>query len=95
MDNQHSIFDHTFLSVTLSLAKTTHILLMKDFIIGSDEFLVRAIDTMQEFVALTSHPKYPTNNQDQAPNNDTAQNGPWMKTEHSVITIQIRSNFTH
>jgi len=59
MDNLHTIFDHTYLTATISLAKSTHIPPMKDFIIGSEEFLVRAIDTMQEHVALTGRPKPP------------------------------------
>jgi hypothetical protein len=42
----HTIFDHTFLSVNLSPAKTVHIPPMKDFIIGSIEFLTRAINDM-------------------------------------------------
>jgi hypothetical protein len=32
---------------------------MKDYIIGSDEFLTRAINEMQEHVLSTSHPKCP------------------------------------
>ncbi len=94
MDNLHTIFYHTFLSVTLSPAKTTHIPPMKDYVIGSDEILVRAIYTMQEFVALTSRPKHPTNDEDQAPNDDTVPNVPLMKTGPSTITIQIRRHTT-
>ena len=59
MKNLHTTFDHTFLSATLSPAKTTHIPPMKDYIIGSDEFLTRAINEMQEHVLRTSHPKRP------------------------------------
>jgi hypothetical protein len=59
MDNLHTIFDHTYLSATISSAKLIHTPPMKDFIIGSEEFLVRAIDTMQEHVALASRLKPP------------------------------------
>jgi hypothetical protein len=57
--NLQTTFHHTFLSATLSPAKTTHIPPMKDYIIGSDEFLTRAINEMQEHVLRTSHPKRP------------------------------------
>jgi hypothetical protein len=62
MENLHTIFDHTYLSATLSPAKSTHTPPMKDYVIGSDEYLVKAIDAMQEYVALTSCLKHPINN---------------------------------
>jgi exonuclease III len=77
MDNFHTNFDHTFLSVTLSPMKSTHIPPMKDFIIGSDEFLVRAIDKMQEHIDLTSLPKHPPPiNEEQDPDEDNRHDGP-------------------
>ncbi len=66
-------FDHTFLSATLSPAKTTHIPPMKDYIIGSDEFLTRAINEMQEHVLSTSHPKRPPVNEEEM---EATINGP-------------------
>jgi hypothetical protein len=43
MDKLHTIFDpHLSLCVTLSPAKTIHILSIKDFIIGSDKFRVKS-----------------------------------------------------
>jgi hypothetical protein len=64
---------------------------MKDYVIGSDEILVRAIYTMQEYVALTSCPKHPTNDEDQAPNDDTVPNGPLDENRnfHNNYTNQM------
>jgi hypothetical protein len=88
MENLHTIFDHTYLSATLSPAKSTHTLPMGDYVIGSDEFLVKAINTMQEFVALTSRP---VNNEEQPPDDDTTPNGPLdeNKTFHNSNTNQM------
>jgi hypothetical protein len=90
MENLHTIFDHTYLSATLSPAKSTHTPPMKDYVIGSDEFLVKAIDTMQEFVALTSRPKHTTNNEEQYPDATAAPNGPLdeNRTFHNTNTNQ-------
>jgi hypothetical protein len=76
MENLHTIFDHTYLSAILSPAKSTHTPPMKDYVIGSDEFHVKAIDTMQEFVALNSRPKHTTNNEEQYPTTMPHQMGP-------------------
>jgi exonuclease III len=55
--NTHTFFDHTFLTATLSQAKSPHVTPMKDYIIGSDEFLIRAIDLIEQHIATTSKPK--------------------------------------
>jgi hypothetical protein len=55
--NTHTFFDHTFLTATLSQAKSPHVTPMKDYIIGSDEFLIRAIDQIEQHIATTSKPK--------------------------------------
>ena len=90
MENLHTIFDHTYLSATLSPAKSTHTPPMKDYVIGSDEYLVKAIDAMQEYVALTSCLKHPINNEEQPPDDDTAPNGPLdeNRTFHNKNTNQ-------
>jgi hypothetical protein len=44
MSNTYTIFDHTYLAATISQAKSPHVNSMKDYIIGSDEFLIRSID---------------------------------------------------
>jgi hypothetical protein len=90
MENLYTIFDHTYLSATLSHAKSTHTPPMKDYVIGSDEYLVKAIDAMQEYVALTSRLKHPINNEEQLPDNDTAPNGPLdeNRTFHNNNTNQ-------
>ena len=62
INNLHTIFDHTFLIATLSPSRLTHVPPMKDFIIGSDEFLVRAIEQIEQHVSLTSRPKHPLPN---------------------------------
>jgi hypothetical protein len=53
-NNLHTIFDNTFLAVILQRWKSNHNPPTKDFIIRSDEFLVRAKDQIQEHVTLTS-----------------------------------------
>jgi hypothetical protein len=62
INNLHTIFDHTFLIATLSPSRLTHVPPMKDFIIGSDEFLVRELEQIEQHVSLTSRPKYPLPN---------------------------------
>jgi hypothetical protein len=92
MDNLHTIFDHTYLSATISPAKSTHIPPMKDFIIGSEEFLVRAIDTMQEHVALTSRlkPPPPPLMRQTIKTMKTPQMGPWMKIGSFTTRILLQ-----
>ena len=60
MSNTRTFFDHTFLTATLSQAKSPHVIPMKDYIIGSDEFLIRAIDQIEQHIATTSKPKWNT-----------------------------------
>jgi hypothetical protein len=67
---------------------------MKDYVIGSDEYLVKAIDAMQEYVVLTSCLKHPKNNEEQPPDDNTAPNGPWTKTGPSTTRTQTRRPFT-
>jgi hypothetical protein len=93
-ENLQTIFDHTFLSATLSPAKSTHFPPMNDYVIGSDDFLVRAINTMQEYIALTSHPKHPINNDNNLPMTAPHQMGAWTKTRPSTTTTQDRRPFT-
>jgi hypothetical protein len=46
---------------------------MKDFIIGSDEFLVRAIKQIEQHVAVTSRPKHPLPNRNEQDLNEDDQ----------------------
>jgi hypothetical protein len=46
---------------------------MKDFIIGSDEFLVRELEQIEQHVSLTSRPKYPLPNRNEQELNEDDQ----------------------
>ena len=77
MKNIHTIFDHTFLTTTLSPTRSNFTPPMKDFIIGSDDFLVEAIDRMEKHISLTSLPRQaPINNVEQDPNRNEESHGP-------------------
>jgi len=80
INNLHTIFDHTFLIATLSPSRLTHVPPMKDFIIGSDEFLVREIEQIEQQVSLTSRPKHPLpNGNEQELHEDNQRNMPISK----------------
>ena len=57
-----------------------HVPPMKDFIIGSDEFLVREIEQIEQQVSLTSCPKHPLpNGTEQELHEDNQRNMPISK----------------
>ena len=74
MSNIHTIFDHTYLTATISQAKSLHANSMKDYIIGSDEFLIRSIDQIQQHIASTSRPLANTGNEEQEHQEDDEAN---------------------
>jgi hypothetical protein len=45
-----TIFDHNYLQADLSQIRSDHIPAMKDYVLGSEEYLITAIDIMQEIV---------------------------------------------
>jgi hypothetical protein len=74
MSNTHTIFDHTYLMATISQAKSLHANSMKDYIIGSDEFLIRSIDLIQQHIASTSRPSANIRNEEQERQEDDEAN---------------------
>ncbi len=74
MSNTHTIFDHTYLMATISQAKSSHANSMKDYIIGSDEFLIRSTDQIQQHIASTSRPSANTRNEEQEHQEDDEAN---------------------
>jgi hypothetical protein len=74
MSNTHTFFDHTFLAATISQAKSPHATSMKDYIIGSDEFLIRSIDQIEQHIAAASRPLANTRNEEQEQQEDDEAN---------------------
>ncbi len=74
MSNTHTFFDHTFLAATISQAKSPHATSMKDYIIGSDEFLIRSIDQIEQNIAPTSRPLANIRNEEQEHQEDNKAN---------------------
>jgi len=70
----NTIFDHTFLQADISQMRTDHVPTMKDHILGSEEYLITAIDLMQEFVNTYSTAQVQEAPEEQQPG--TANNGP-------------------
>ncbi len=75
IQNAHTIFDHVHLTCIMSQVKSNKIPPMKDYIIGSDEYLIRAIDDIQTLIEQTSRPAavLPENEDN---NDPPANNGP-------------------
>jgi hypothetical protein len=54
-----SIFDHTYLEATLNIVKQFKQMTMKDFILGTDEYIIRSQDYLLEALAPYRDPREP------------------------------------
>jgi hypothetical protein len=54
-----SIFDHTYLEATLNVIKQSKQKTMKDFILGTDEYIIRSQDYLTEALAPYCDPQQP------------------------------------
>ncbi len=54
-----SIFDHTYLEATLNIVKQFKQMTMKDFILGTDEYIIRSQDYLLEALAPYCDPREP------------------------------------
>jgi hypothetical protein len=87
-----SIFDHTYLEATLNIVKQHKQMTMKDFILGTDEYIIRSQDYLLETLAPYRDPRDPPSPRTASPgsqdSNDSA--GPHTGREgHGALDDNI------
>jgi hypothetical protein len=82
-----SMFDHTYLEATLNVTKQSKQKTIKDFILGTDEYIIRSQDYLTELLAPYCDPQQPPPHTLSALSQNAlgvrlggGDMGPWMKT---------------